>query len=116
MAVVNYRRRWTVVAGASPLAIVGLLYLHVAVVRVFLGKLPDPDSLPQPLYAWDVFATVTILAMYPLTVIALIGLLLSVFASLRHFRNPCAAFLIAAVFVVLVIALDPGGGLSWIMD
>ena len=116
MTVVSYQRRWTVIASAIPPVIIGLLYLHVAVVRLLLGKLPDPDRLPQPLYAWDVFSTVTLLALYPLTILAFIGLLLSVFRSLRCFRNPCAAFLIGVVFVVLLLALDPGGGVNWIMD
>src|SRR4051812_15064656 len=104
------QRRWTVIAGATPLIPTGLLYVHVAAVRLFLGQLPDPDRLPQPLHAWNLFALLTVFAMYPLAVVALLGLVLSIRLSLRNWRNPSVAFLIGVVCATLLLALDLGGG------
>lgn len=117
LVVASRERRWTVIAGATPLVLAGLLYLHVAVVRVLMGGLPDPDSLPQPLYAWNVFSTLSIFAVaLLLPVLSLIGLLLSVFRSFRRFRNPSIALLIGVCLGALLVKLDLSGGLRWVMD
>lgn len=77
-----HARKNTIIAGAIPLGILASFYLFATIVRVSMGGLPDPGSVPQPPFTWDIISTLSILMLYPLSLIALLGLALSSFALL----------------------------------
>jgi hypothetical protein len=58
--------------------------LHIAAVRLVIGALSDPDRLPQPLMTWNMASTISLLLLYPLSIVAVLGLALS---FIRRFQG-----------------------------
>jgi hypothetical protein len=109
-------RTSTKVAGVIPLSLLALFYLYAASVRIWMGGFSDPGSLPTPFRILEVIIGVPLLLLFPLAVLAVPVLVVSLFPPFARMRNGVAAFLVGAAVVFAVVNLDPGGIFTWFMD
>ena len=106
----------TRVAAAIPLVALANVFAFAAVVRLKMGGWPDPGSVPQPLFAWDVIATVALLAIWASTPVALVVAGVAALLKYPKARNTSLAFALTAFLVYGYAFIDLGGILSWFFD
>jgi len=92
------------------------VYLEAMLVRLSVGKLTDPDALPQPLAGMDIIVTFAFLLLYPLALLAAILVCLSLLRRFRSIRAVSLAWLAGTGVVLAMFPMDPGGIFSWLMD